>query len=32
MNKIFRVIWNHAQQAWVVVSEVYDALLGKALD
>ncbi|MCT8829158.1 hypothetical protein KZ401_11275, partial [Glaesserella parasuis] len=22
MNKIFRVIWNHAQQAWVVVSEL----------
>ncbi|MCT8786974.1 ESPR domain-containing protein, partial [Glaesserella parasuis] len=21
MNKIFRVIWSHAQQAWVVVSE-----------
>ncbi|WP_202115807.1 ESPR domain-containing protein, partial [Glaesserella parasuis] len=20
MNKIFRVIWSHAQQAWVVVS------------
>ncbi|MFW9329544.1 ESPR-type extended signal peptide-containing protein, partial [Glaesserella parasuis] len=22
MNKIFRVIWSHAQQAWVVVSEL----------
>ncbi|MDP0216362.1 ESPR-type extended signal peptide-containing protein [Glaesserella parasuis] len=22
MNKIFRVIWNHTQQAWVVVSEL----------
>ncbi|MDP0364883.1 ESPR domain-containing protein, partial [Glaesserella parasuis] len=22
MNKIFRVIWNHVQQAWVVVSEL----------
>ncbi|WP_423972467.1 ESPR domain-containing protein, partial [Glaesserella parasuis] len=21
MNKIFSVIWSHAQQAWVVVSE-----------
>ncbi|MFW9292603.1 ESPR domain-containing protein, partial [Glaesserella parasuis] len=21
MNKIFRVIWSHTQQAWVVVSE-----------
>ncbi|MXO45922.1 hypothetical protein GNY93_06720, partial [Glaesserella parasuis] len=22
MNKIFRVIWSHVQQAWVVVSEL----------
>ncbi|MDO9806691.1 ESPR domain-containing protein, partial [Glaesserella parasuis] len=22
MNKIFSVIWSHAQQAWVVVSEL----------
>ena len=26
MNKIFRVIWNHATQSWVAVSELTSAL------
>ncbi|WP_077466505.1 ESPR domain-containing protein [Rodentibacter sp. Ppn85] len=25
MNKIFRVIWNHATQSWVAVSELTKA-------
>ena len=25
MNKIFRVIWNHATQSWVAVSELASA-------
>lgn len=25
MNKIFRVIWNHATQSWVAVSELTSA-------